>query len=349
MKPVGFGVRLPVGGSIPSVQGVRRVAVEAERLGFNSLYARDNLTWSAKQQLKHISEGSREDMPETGYVPVHYEPLVTFSYLAGITEKIRLVTAILCLDFRPATVWAKQISTLDNMCNGRLDVGISPGGQIETSYDALGVPREERGAILDETVYAMKELWTKDEASFDGKYVQFKNVVQFPKPLQKPSPPLFLGSGVNTKSGIIRRIVDYCDGWMPSTCTVQQIADGFVKIKERAKKMGKTNKTYSAHFQVPTCIAKTDDEAWSKASKTLLADERELRQGIDLDKVKERVLVGSPDTFIKRMEAYSEAGITDFQCLFVYRSFDDLFGQMKLLMNDVAPSLSMRPQGQLPH
>jgi probable F420-dependent oxidoreductase len=343
LKEVGFGVRLPIGGSIPSVEGVRRVAIESERLGLNSLYARDNLTWSAEQQLMHISEGARDDMPEKGYIPVHYEPIVTFSYLAGITQKIRLITAILCLDFRPPTVWAKQLSTLDSISNGRLGIGISPGGW-PLAYEAFGVPYNERGAILDETVHAMIELWTKDSASFDGKYIRFKNVVQYPKPVQKPHPPILFGAHVNYGAPIIRRIVEYCDGWLPSTSTTQQIAEGKAKIEKRAKKAGKADKFYSVHLQIAVCLAKTDEEAWKKASKTLLADHRNVEK--DREKMSETTIVGSPDTWVKRVEAYSEAGVTDFECLFIYRSIDDLVDQMKMLMDEVAPSLSIRPQGQ---
>lgn len=79
----------------------------------------------------------------------------------------------------------------------------------------------------------------------------------------------------------------------------------------------------------------------------MLSDHRNEEK--DREKMGERVLIGSPDTFIKRVEAYSEAGVTDFECLFVYRSIDDLIGQMKLLMDEVAPSISIRPQGVLAH
>jgi probable F420-dependent oxidoreductase len=344
LSQVGFGVRLPVGGSIPSVEAVRIVALEAERLGYNSLYARDNLTWSAEQQLMHISEGAREDITENGYIPVHYEPIVALSYVSSITEKIRLVSAVLCLNFRSPLVWAKQVATLDVMSNGRLDVGISPGGW-KLAYDALGVPYEERGAWLDETVYAMKELWTRDTASFNGRYIRFKDVVQYPKPIQKPHPPLLLGAYISSKPPIVRRIVEYCDGWIPQG-TVQEIAEGTLRIRKRAKKVGKTDKRFSVHLQTSICIARTDEEAWKKSSNTLLADERNTEK--DKDRMLERTLVGSPDTLIKRIESYIEAGVTDFECLFIYRSLDDLIEQMKTLMREVAPSFAMRPQATVP-
>ena len=342
MQKIAFGVRLPIGGSIPSVEGVRKVALESERLGYASVYARDNLTWTTEQQLMHVSEGARDSMKDD-YTPVHYEPVVVFAYLASITQKIRLVFSVACLDFRPAIVWAKQVATLDAMSNGRVDFGISPGGWKNVAYTSFGVPWEERGAICDETIYAIKELWTKTPASFNGKYVRFKDVVQYPKPVQKPCPPILFGAPANP--GIIRRVAEYCDGWFPDSSYVnpQKIAEGVEKIKERAEKIGRTNKQFSVHLQVATCVAKTDEEAWKKSKRTMVVDERNAVK--DDAALLDNKLIGSPATIVKQVERYSEAGVTDFELLFVYLTLDDLLEQMNILTREVFPSFSMRTSG----
>ena len=336
---IAFGVRLPTGGSIPSIEGIKKVAQESENLGYASIYARDNLTWTTEQQLMHVSEGSRDSMTEA-YVPVHFEPTVVFAYLASLTRSIRLVFSVACLDFRPAVVWAKQVATLDVMSNGRVDFGIAPGGWKNFAYNALGVPWEERGAICDETVHAIKELWTKTPASFNGKYVRFKDVVQHPKPVQKPHPPLLFGAPANP--GIIRRVAEYCDGWFPDSSYVnpQKIAEGLRKINERAKRVGRTNKQFSVHLQVATCIAKTDEDAWNKSKRTMVVDERNAVK--DDNALLDNKLIGSPNTIIKQVERYGEAGVTDFELLFVYHTLDDLIEQMSMVKREVFPSFSIR-------
>jgi probable F420-dependent oxidoreductase len=332
---VEFGVRLPVGGSIPSVEGISKIALESERLEYNFVSARENIHWPAEQQLAHISEGARDVMDEKSYIPVHYDPTVVFSYLAPLTQKLKFVYAIAQLVYKHPAVWAKQIATLDVMSNGRVVFGIAPGG-YQSQFKAFGIPYDKRGAITDETFCAIRELWTKPSASFSGRFIQFSGIVEYPKPLQKPYPPvLFAGQA---KPAIIKRVAEYCDGWFPYSLTTQEISEGKRQIAERAEENGRGSKEFSVYFHVSTRIGKTDEEAWNESKMTVLADDRNKER--DPSFILDRNLIGSVDTIIEQIERYNKAGVTHYELLFIYFTIEDLIKQMNIMTSEVIPSFT---------
>ena len=113
---------------------------------------------------------------------------------------------------REPIVTAKAVATLQNLSGGRLDLGIGFGWNEEEMADH-GVPFKERRAVVREKVLAMKALWTQDEAGFSGEHVRFEPSWSWPKPVQKPHPPLLIGGGGGPK--LFEAIADYADGWIP--------------------------------------------------------------------------------------------------------------------------------------
>lgn len=328
-----FGVRLPVGGSIPSIEGIKKTAAEAELLKYEFVSARENLHWSAEQQLGHVSEGAREMIDEKTYIPIHYDATVIFSYLTPLTNNIKFFYSIAQLVYKHPAVWAKQIATLDVISNGRVIFGIAPGAW-PLQYEKFGIPYEKRGILCDETFYGIRELWTKPSATFIGKYIKFKDIVQYPKPVQKPYPPVIFAGPA--KPGVIRRVAEYSDGWFPGNLTPEEILKGKLAIKEKAKEYGRENKDFAIYLQIHARLAKTDEEAWNESKATMLADDR--HKMMDKNQILNVTLIGSANRVIKQIENYKEAGVTHFQLLFIYYTIDDLIKQMELFKDQVISS-----------
>lgn len=139
------------------------------------------------------------------------EAISAAALLAGATQRIKLLTYVLVLPYRHPVLLAKQLSTLDFLSSGRITLGTAVG-HLEREFETLDVPFAERGAMTDEYIEAIKELWTSANPSFHGRYVQFEDVVFEPKPVQKPHPPIFVGG--NTRRAM-RRAARLGDGWLP--------------------------------------------------------------------------------------------------------------------------------------
>lgn len=132
-------------------------------------------------------------------------------YIAGATQRIRLGTSITILPLQHPIVLAKALSTIDWLSNGRITVTFGVGW-LEGEFEALQVPFHERGRMSDEYLAAIIELWTKDWASFEGKYVSFKDVAFEPKPVQKPYLPIWMGGD---SDAALKRAARYASGWIP--------------------------------------------------------------------------------------------------------------------------------------
>ena len=133
---------------------------------------------------------------------------VALSFLAGMTERIRLATGIVILPQRNPLVLAKQLASLDAVSGGRLIFGLGVG-YLEPEMTAIGVPMERRGARTDEYLAAMRALWEEEKPAFDGEYVSFSGVNAYPRPVQRPLPVVVGGS----TSAAYRRAAGSADGW----------------------------------------------------------------------------------------------------------------------------------------
>lgn len=185
-----------------------RTAQRAEALGYDSLVVTD-----------HVVIPHRVDSPypysPTGRLAVppdwdYLEVLSLLAFLAGATKTIRLGPSVLVLPYRNPVLTAKMLATMDAISGGRLFVGVGAGWMAE-EFAVLGSPPyERRGAVTDEWIRIFKTLWTEERASFEGRFYRFPEVGCFPKPLQKPHPPIWVGG--NSRPAI-RRAARLGDGW----------------------------------------------------------------------------------------------------------------------------------------
>lgn len=184
------------------------LAVEAEARGFSSLWLPEHT---------HIPT-SRITPPPTGDEVLAEEyrraldPFVALGAAAAVTDTIRLGTGIALVAQHEPIVTAKAIATLDLISGGRFDLGIGFGWN-EDEMANHGISMRERRTVTREHVLAMKELWMKDEASFEGDHVRFAPSWSWPKPVQKPHPPVLIGGGGGPK--LFEHVVEYADGWIP--------------------------------------------------------------------------------------------------------------------------------------
>ncbi|HET6667752.1 MAG TPA: TIGR03619 family F420-dependent LLM class oxidoreductase [Intrasporangium sp.] len=195
-----LGFALPVSGAWSSAESVRLVARGAEALGYSSL-------WTFQRLLHPVGS----DWGAT-YVSVH-DPIVTLAHAAALTQRVRLGVAVLNAPFVAPIVLAKQLTTLDVLSDGRLDVALGLGWAAE-EFEAVGVPRAERVGRTVETVECLRAIWGPDPVRFDGRYVKVPEAIVQPKPVQQPHPPLLMGGSV---PAALERVGRLADGWVSSS------------------------------------------------------------------------------------------------------------------------------------
>ena len=204
------------------VQGVVELAIRAEQLGFDSVWASEHVF-----NVSYVYD-------RIGTKP-YYEPLTVLTYVAAMTTTIGLGTSVLVLPYHNAIRLAKVASTLDVLSKGRVMLGVGVG-VIEEELEAMGSPYAERGAISDEILDVMVELWTKDDPAYDGTYYQFSGMKFTPKPVQKPHIPIIIGG---TSRAAIRRAARIGTVWHPTALAPDTLAEGIDYLKNQAVKIGR--------------------------------------------------------------------------------------------------------------
>lgn len=205
-----YGFTVPSRGPLATPESIVTIAKKGEELGFDSISLGDHILVPRTIESSYPYTDNGEYPGST--TGSSLEQLSVLSYLAGQTSKIRLSTSVMVVPHRNPIVAAKSLATIDVLSKGRLVVGVGTGWMRE-EFEALGVePFEDRGAVTDDYIQAMKELWTSSSPSYNGKYCSFKEISFLPKPVQKPHPPLWVG-GESKRA--IRRAARFCDGWCP--------------------------------------------------------------------------------------------------------------------------------------
>jgi probable F420-dependent oxidoreductase len=187
----------------------------------------------------HIPLSRRSPFPSGGELPNRYkhsyDPFVSLSFAAAVTRSLKLGTGICLVPQRDPIVTAKAVATLDRLSNGRFIFGVG-GGWNADEMENHGTRYEDRFKLLRERVLAMKALWTEEEASFHGSYVNFDPVWSYPKPLQRPHPPILLGGETDHT---LKRVMDYCDGWFPRGGPDFDAAEAVRRLKDAAAQAGR--------------------------------------------------------------------------------------------------------------
>ena len=226
---VGLATPLPAYTIDPAFMGRK-----AEELGFDSL-------WYAEHPATPVESNS--PFPSTGgEIPWTYshfdEPYIALARASAVTSKLLLGTGITLVPQRNPLILAKEVAALDFHSGGRFLFGIGTGW-LREEVEIFGGDFPKRWTQTREALDVMKALWSNDEADFDGKYFKFPKVRSFPKPAQKPWPPIIIG-GMAPK--VIERIVAHADGWLPNRISFEELKDKRAELNERATAAGRDPK-----------------------------------------------------------------------------------------------------------
>ncbi|MFC5802610.1 LLM class F420-dependent oxidoreductase [Streptomyces formicae] len=182
------------------------LARAAEDRGFESLFFSEHTHIPVSRRTPYPAGG---DMPQE-FAHIH-DPFIALSTAAASTRRIRLGTGICTVTQRDPIILAKQVASLDVLSGGRVILGVGAGWNAE-EMENHSTAFTTRWQVLQERIEAMKCIWRDDEASYNGEFVRFDPIWCYPKPLQSPHPPILLGA----HGGVaLRRVVAYCDGWLP--------------------------------------------------------------------------------------------------------------------------------------
>ena len=229
-------------------------ARKAEELGFESL-------WYHEHPILPVN--SESPFPATGgeipWTYAHFtEPYMALAMAAAVTERIKLCTGITLVPERNPLILAKQISVLDLHSQGRFVFGVGAGWNREETT-MMGGDFDHRWTQAREAILALKELWTKDEAEFHGKYYDFPPVYMNPKPYQKPHPPVLLGGNARN---VLRRVARWGDGWLPNRANPEMIENGRNQLDSLAGEYGRNPEslTISVFGQPPETTRQQVDD-----------------------------------------------------------------------------------------
>ena len=199
-----------------------------EDRGFESLWVTDHTHIPINRETPH--PGGADPLPREYYAS--HDPFVALMAAAGATEKLKVGTAICLVVERDPIITAKEVASLDVLSGGRVQFGVGAGWNLEEMRDH-GTDPSRRFGIMRERVEAMKEIWTNDEASYHGKYVDFDPIWQWPKPVQKPHPPVLVGGNGPT---VHKRVIAYGDAWFPNRVGDDEFMLGQIEALQKAGK-----------------------------------------------------------------------------------------------------------------
>ena len=235
------------------------LAHKAESLGFESL-------WLPEHPIIPVHVTTRYQGSADGAIPPSMsdmaDPFVALARASAVTTTLKLGTGICLVPEHHPLLLAKTIATLDHFSGGRFMFGIG-AGWLKEETEVMGGDFPHRWTQTREAILAMKELWTKDEAVYYGRYYNFPPVLSFPKPTQKPHPPVLLGG---TARNVLQRVVEWGDGWMPNRIAVDDIRRGRNTLNELAEQAGRDPTSieilafgFSGQFRSRTAIEEVAD------------------------------------------------------------------------------------------
>ncbi|MFE3885188.1 TIGR03619 family F420-dependent LLM class oxidoreductase [Streptomyces lydicus] len=244
---------------------------------------------------------------------VWYDPVATLAHLAAVTERVRLLSHVAVAGLKHPLVTAKQYATLDRLSGGRLILGVG-AGHVAEEFDVLGVDFERRGAVLDETMDALKvALGPEEFPAFAGERFVFEGLGQAPRPVQTPRPPLWVGG---SSPAAVRRAAVRGDGWLPQGDRRAELPGQIGKLRRLRAAAGVDAPVVIGAIAEPLYVG---EPGWE---------------------VGRRTLSGAPERIAESLREYRAMGVDQIQVRFRSRGCGELREQMAAFGTDVAPLLN---------
>jgi probable F420-dependent oxidoreductase len=312
-----FGCVFPNRGPMATVSNLSRFAEQAEALGYDTVWFSDHIVipTEVKSFYPYDPSGRMAFKPDEPY----WDPLTVIGFVAGRTSRVRLGTSVLVLPYRNPIVTAKMLSTLDVLSNGRVTLGAGVGWMAE-EFHAIGLDTyARRGAYSDECIRILRELWTKDNPSFQGEFHQFSNIRCEPRPLQPGGIPIWVGG--HTPQAI-RRAARLGNGWQPlvqrppADLPPAEMREKITQLRAFAQEAGRDPQEIT--LAMGSSIQFTDGTATGQRS----------------------LFTGTPAQVVEAIQGYQALGIQNFRCDFPSPSIDDLLRAIERFATEVRPRLA---------
>ena len=305
MEKVKFGVQALQ--AMPDYFTLKKVVLECDRLGFDSVWVYDHLQFTYGPTL---------------------ECWTVLAALAEATQRIRIGPLVTCNAFRFPSLLAKMAATVDMISEGRLNFGIGAGWH-EVEAAAYGIPFPKAGVrveMLGEALSVMKKLWTEDEVTFKGKHYSLDKAVCVPKPVQKPYPPILVGGGGDK---MLRVIAKHANAWNSGFVDIEGFKQEIARLEKACSEIGRDRNELENTFQSRIIIAEKNEDAMKRAEKW-----REERKGAPDDPDWKFAVKGSPETCASMLKTYVDSGVTHFTLLFADAAE---LKPLRLFANEVMP------------
>lgn len=295
---------------MPEASFFRDVAVTAEELGFDSLWATDHISFA-----NPILEG-----------------LIALSFFAGATRRIILGTGIYLLALRHPSAVAKQVASLDHLADGRLIFGVGVGGESQADFRAVEIPTTERGARTDESIDVLRALLGGRGVDHHGRFYDVEGVTISPPSVQQPAPPIWAGG---RSDAALRRVGRRGDGWLAYMASPQQLRKGMQSIAGHAAAAGRDPASITPAIMLPVHVADDRSRARREAAAHLSA---RYGQPFDEDLLDRCCAVGTTTDCAERIAAYLQAGARHV-VLSPAGAPDQMPATMQALAAEVLPAL----------
>jgi probable F420-dependent oxidoreductase len=263
------------------------IVSEAEKLGLDSLWVSDHLMYTE---------------PDTSVL----EALTTLTAVAMETKRVKIGTKVLSMPFRHPAILAKMGSTLDIISNGRLILGVG-AGWYEREFKALNIPFDKRVSRMKEGIEVLKSLWVNPLTTYHGSFYHLEGAESWPKPLQKPHPPIWIGA---TGPRMLRIVSELGDGWITTNQSPEQYGHSWKTIQDHAGELGRDAACIEPVCYTYSTIATDADRAKRTAEELILAERRRALSdpNLRIEDIEEFGIIGGPDEWIERIEEYVRAG-----------------------------------------
>ena len=277
-----FGVSITFSlglGASTAEQGAyaRQLAQVVEDSGFDSIWVADRTVYPHELAERYPDKWGpgRDDIRGQDVL----EPVTTLGFIAGSTRTVRLGFAVMVLPFRHPVLNAKMVTTLDVLSGGRVMFGVGVGWMPE-EFEAMGAEFNTRGRVTDEHLEMFKALCTEEVAAYSGEYVQISDSTFFPKPLQEPHPPIWVGG---SSPAALRRTARLGDGWLPTRLSPTEFETGLQRLRRLRAEGGRSADSVVAGLSLPLHLdapRKTDQgerQPFSGAPSEIIGDLRRYR------------------------------------------------------------------------
>lgn len=295
---------------MPDVRALVDYGVRMEELGFDSLWVWD-----------HILLGVEPSFPVA-------ESLTLLTAIAARTKKIKLSTGILVLPLRNPVVLAKQLATMDQLSGGRLLLAMA-AGWYKREFDAVGVPFEQRGKVMDENLDILTRFWTEDMVKGEWTHHKIPAGVMYPKPVQKPRPPILIGGYVDR---VLKRAAVAGDGWLTYFYRPESFAKSWEKVRNFAREAGKDPDTLLNGAQLPIMIGQSRAAVESRMMEWL---GKEWDYASWSDSTKDSAIMGTVDECVAQLKEHLAAGVQ--KLVFVPYKYE--MSQIETIARDIIPRL----------